>query len=62
MDELKCPYCFSTHVDIIDSYETRDVAVVQCYTCGRVAEIDTENAATQLNTNPHVRHARISSS
>jgi hypothetical protein len=39
----QCPYCFSTKVEVVDSYERRDVAVVKCLTCGRTSDLDVEN-------------------
>ena len=41
--ELKCPYCSSTKVKIVDSYETRDVVVIKCLNCGRESALDTEH-------------------
>jgi transposase-like protein len=43
MNAVKCPYCSSTNVTIVESYETRDVAVIRCLDCQRTAEIDTES-------------------
>ena len=44
MTQLKCAQCYSTDVRIVDSYETRDVVVVECRSCGRQSELDTENS------------------
>ena len=41
---MKCPYCFSTDVKQIAAYETRDVALIRCNSCGRVSELDVENS------------------
>ena len=43
MGKPKCPYCSSTRVTILGSYDTRDVVVIQCLDCGRTAELDTEH-------------------
>ena len=48
--EMQCAYCFSTHVQMIDSYETREVIVVCCLDCGRRSELDTENQHLDTNT------------
>ena len=42
-DENKCPYCYSTKTQIVDSYERRDVMVILCLQCGKRSELDTEN-------------------
>jgi uncharacterized Zn finger protein len=42
-DSAQCPYCFSTKVEVVDSYERRDVVVVKCLNCGRVSDLDAEN-------------------
>lgn len=43
MNEMKCGYCYSTHVSIVSSYETMDVVTVQCSDCGKTSEVDVEN-------------------
>ena len=54
--ELTCPYCHSSKVNIVDSYETRDVVVIKCLTCGRESPLDTEHEqidtgrATKVNS------------
>lgn len=48
--QTKCPYCFSTKVQIVDSYEMRDVMVIRCLNCGRQSEVDTENDKTIVGT------------
>lgn len=43
MNQVKCDYCYSTHVTVVSSYETREVVVVQCLDCGKTSEVDVEN-------------------
>ncbi len=42
MNQVRCPYCFSTNVTVVASDETRELVTVQCLTCGKAGEIDTE--------------------
>lgn len=42
MNEVKCPHCFSQNVTIISSDATRELVTIQCLTCGKTAQIDTE--------------------
>ncbi len=51
---MKCAHCFSTHVRILDSYETREVVVVQCLDCGKRSELDTENENVDMSDTPRV--------
>lgn len=48
--QTQCPYCFSTKVQIVDSYEMRDVMVIHCLNCGRQSEVDTEHDETSAGT------------
>ncbi len=48
MGQMQCAYCFSTHLRIIGSYETREVVVVHCLDCGRLSELDTENQNVEM--------------
>jgi len=50
MSEATCPYCSSTRVTIVESYETRDVMVIQCLKCGKRSALDTENDQTRIGT------------
>ena len=43
MNQVKCAYCYLTNVSVVSSYETREVAVIQCLDCGKTSEIDVEN-------------------
>ena len=43
MNQVKCPYCFSTTVTVVSPSETREAIVIQCLDCGKAAEIDVEN-------------------
>lgn len=47
LSEMQCACCFSIHLKIIDSYETREV-VVCCLDCGRFSELDTENQNVEM--------------
>ena len=52
MADTVCPYCSSTKVKIVDSYENRDVMVIHCLTCGKESELDTENDQTSNDAVP----------
>ena len=52
MNQVKCPYCFSTNVTVVNSYETREVAVITCLDCGKTAEIDVENFNVDVSDVP----------
>ena len=43
MDKPKCAYCYSTHVKLVSSDETRQAMIIRCLDCGKTSEIDTEN-------------------
>lgn len=43
MNEVKCAYCFSTQVTIVESDQTREVITVQCIDCGKQSDIDVES-------------------
>lgn len=43
MNQVKCPLCFSSNVTIVSSDQTREVATIHCFACGKEAEIDTED-------------------
>ena len=47
---MKCPHCFSDDVQIVTSYEQRDVTVIACRHCGRQSEMDVENVHVDPKT------------
>jgi len=48
-DHTKCPYCFSTDIEIVSSYARRDAVVIACRQCGKESQLDTENPNVDLN-------------
>ena len=42
MNEVKCAHCFSRNVTIVSSDETRELITIQCFDCGKLSEVDTE--------------------
>ena len=42
MNQVECPYCFSTNVTIVSSDETRELVTIRCLDCRKTSAIDTE--------------------
>jgi len=52
MNQVKCPHCFSLDVTIISADATRELVTIQCFECGKTAEVDREHLTVDTEDLP----------